>query len=66
MLHLSLLTPGSLSLPALVERKRVGDLVGRSRSGDHMAQLRRMGEVRAGRSFLLLEGDPRFAAGFTA
>lgn len=52
-------------LPALVERKRIGDLVGRSAQGDHIEQLRRMGD-HVGRSFLLLEGDPRFASGFTA
>jgi len=39
--------------------------VGRSAQGDHIEQLRRMGDhVR--RSYLLLEGNPRFASGFTA
>ena len=52
-------------LPALVERKRIGDLVGRSAQGDHIEQLRRMGD-QVTRSFLLLEGNPRFASGFTA
>ena len=30
-------------MPVLVERKRIGDLVGRSAAGDHIEQLRRMG-----------------------
>ena len=39
--------------------------MGRSAQGDHIEQLRRMGDhVR--RSYLLLEGNPRFASGFTA
>ena len=31
------------AMPVLVERKRIGDLVGRSAAGDHIEQLRRMG-----------------------
>ncbi|KAL1527558.1 hypothetical protein AB1Y20_008946 [Prymnesium parvum] len=47
----------------VVERKRVGDLVARSASGDHMEQLRRLALHRelASRAFLLLEDDPSTA-----
>lgn len=55
-------------LPALIERKKVSDLVQRSSSADHLEQLRRMaGEshnVRHG--FLLIEGDLSTASGYTA
>ena len=55
-------------LPALIERKKVSDLVQRSSSADHLEQLRRMsGETHNVRhGFLLIEGDLGTASGFTA
>lgn len=51
--------------PVLVERKRVGDLVQRSFSKDHWFQLHRMRQT-ARINVLLLEGEPRTAAQYTA
>ena len=53
------------SLPVLIERKRVGDLVQRSCGKDHWYQLQRMQRI-ANVNVLLLEGDPRTTSQFMA
>ena len=59
-------------LPIVVERKRIGDLVQRSFRKDHWYQLQRMQAEAAARNdnggicVLLLEGDCRTAAQYTA
>lgn len=57
------------ALPILIERKRMGDLVGRSYGKDHWYQLHRMQEhvrPKSGIAVLMLEGDPRTASQFVA
>ena len=57
---------GGALVDGVVERKRIGDLVARSAQGDHVEQLRRMAISSChSRCFLLLEGDPEVAAGYT-
>jgi ERCC4-type nuclease len=55
-------------LDVVIERKRMGDLVGRSSKGDHIEQLRRLAlhKPHIRRPFFLLEEDPRAAGGWVA
>lgn len=61
------------ALPLVIERKRMGDLVQRSRRKDHWYQLQRMQDEAAtvarqdggGVCVLLLEGDPRATVQYT-
>jgi ERCC4-type nuclease len=53
-------------LQYVVERKTIGDLVGRSRQGDHLSQLRRLNECGAAHAFLLIEGDETMATGHSS
>jgi ERCC4-type nuclease len=50
---------------ALVERKTINDLCGRSQSGDHLRQISRIKGSGIEKGFLLLEGDPKSAANCT-
>ena len=54
------------TLPVMVERKRIGDLVQRSASRDHWGQLQRIRDRCSALSVLLLEGDFRTAAAFVS
>lgn len=49
-------------LGCVIERKRVADLVGRSASGVHLRQLRRMELSGLHGAFLLIEGDQKHAS----
>jgi uncharacterized membrane protein YgcG len=53
-------------LDLLIERKTIGDLVGRSAKGHHLEQLRRMQRAPLSRYVLLLEGDLYRASAHTA
>ncbi|KAL7576738.1 hypothetical protein ACA910_005655 [Epithemia clementina (nom. ined.)] len=60
--------PGSAqkTLPVVVERKRIGDLVQRSAARDHWGQLQRIRDRCSALGVLLLEGDFRTAPAFVA
>jgi hypothetical protein len=54
--------PGTAIASVAIERKTIGDLVGRSAKGDHIRQLDKMTDL-VDHPFFALEGDPKFAAG---
>jgi hypothetical protein len=72
--------PSTITIPILVERKRIGDIVQRSTKKDHWYQLHRMQDEAIGRikglqnklqtnngiCIILLEGDPRTARQYEA
>lgn len=53
-------------LDYVVERKAIGDLVSRSRQGDHLKQIRRLKACGLSHALILLENDQATASGHTA
>ena len=53
-------------LDYVVERKAIGDLVSRSRKGDHLKQIRRLKACGLSHALILLENDQASASGHTA